>query len=141
VASTVEEYMADRRRECDEMSLYPHQASVYAVDASSSGRRGRIILRLNMTERAFMEVHELVECQGNHVHRLNYGYYLVIDGQEYWARDFDDIHGYHGHTLDHKRVAAGRVTFKEAVEMAWEIVSQEEELTGSEHDLSGIDET
>ena len=78
-----------------------------------------------------MRVSELVEVQVGYVHRLEYAYYLIIDSQDFWARDFDTIHGYHGHTIGHKRVKAERIPFKAAAEQAWEIVSQEEELTGS----------
>lgn len=85
---------------------------------------------LGMTARAVLAVSELVEIRSDHVHRLEYAYYLIIDEQEYCARDFDLIHGYHGHGPNHERVEAGRITFKAAAERAWEIVSQEEELTG-----------
>jgi hypothetical protein len=135
MASTLHEYMEDRKRECSELSLHLNDRPVFAAEASSGERRGRILLTLNLTERANLEVSEWVEVQGNSVHRLEYAYYLVIDGQEYRAWDFDSIHGYHGHKLGrekHERIEAGRVTFKEAAEIAWEIVSQEEELTGTE---------
>ncbi len=89
------------------------------------------MMALGMTERATLAISELVEVRSGHVHRLEYGYYLIIDGQEYCARDFDTVHGYHGHTIGHKRVEAGRISFKAAAEAAWEIVSHEEELTGT----------
>lgn len=87
---------------------------------------------LGLTERAILAISELVEVQSDYVHRLEYGYYLIIDGQEYCARDFDSFHGYHGHTIGHERVEADRISFKAAAEAAWEIVGKEEELTGDQ---------
>lgn len=134
MASTLHEYMEDRKRECGELSLHLNDHPVMAAEAGSGEKRGRILLTLNMTERADLQVSEWVEVRGNSVHRLEYAYYLVIDGREYQAWDYDSIHGYHGHKSDrerHERVQAPRVTFKQAAELAWKIVSHEEELTGS----------
>lgn len=88
------------------------------------------MMALGLTERAYLSVSELVEVQSDYVHRLEYAYYLIIDGQEYRAWDFDPIHGYHGHSIGHERIEADRIPFKAAAEAAWEIVSQEEDLTG-----------
>ncbi|MBS1863653.1 MAG: hypothetical protein JSS68_18310 [Actinobacteria bacterium] len=132
MAASIGEYMEERRRECKELSLHHNEHPVYSIEAGSGEKRGRILLTLNMTERANLQVSGVVEIRGSHVHRLEYAYYLVLDGREYWARDFDPIHGYHGHTIGHRRVVAGRVTFKEAAAMAWDIVSQEEDLTGAD---------
>ncbi len=123
--------MEERERECEALSLFHAEPPTYALEGGSRGRRGRIMMRLNMTERAYLAVHELVEIRADYVHRLEYAYYLILDEQEYWARDFDSIHGYHGHTIGHARVAADRISFKAAAEEAWEIVSREEELTGA----------
>jgi hypothetical protein len=82
-----------------------------------------------MTERATMAVSESIHIDDEKgLHRVEYAYYLLIDGQEYWARDLDRTHGYHGHTIGHKRVEAKRISFKKAAEEAWTIVSQEEDL-------------
>lgn len=123
--------MEERERECKALSLFHSEPPTYALEAGSEGKRGRIMMALNMTERAYLAVNEVVEIRSDHVHRLEYAYYLILDSQDYWARDFDPIHGYHGHTIGHKRVEAGRISFKAAAEQAWEIVSREEELTGS----------
>lgn len=130
MAQTVVEYVEERERECRALSLHHMEEPSYAVEAGSCGMRGRVRLCLHMTERAYMKVSELIEVRAAYVHRLEYAYYLIIDSQEFWARDFDRIHGYHGHTIGHERVDACRITFKAAAEQAWEIVSQEEELTG-----------
>jgi hypothetical protein len=130
VARSIAEYVEERERECKALSLYHLEEATYAVELGSDGKRGRVMMALGLTERAYMAISELVEVRSDYVHRLEYAYYLIIDGQEYWARDFDGIHGYHGHTIGHKRVEADRITFKAAAEAAWEIVSQEEELAG-----------
>jgi hypothetical protein len=129
MARTIQEYFEERKEECKRLSLGPNTRPRYLVEDGSDERRGRILMTLHMTERATLEVSESVIVQGNYVHRRSYAYYLVIDGQEYWSRDYDSIHGYHGHTIGHKeRIKASRVSFKEAAEQAWEIVGQEEEL-------------
>jgi len=128
MARTIQEYFEERKEECKRLSLVPNTRPRYLIEVGSDEKRGRILMALHMTERASLEVSESVVIQGNHAHRRSYAYYLVIDGQEYWSRDYDSIHGYHGHTIGHKRIKAGRVSFKEAAEQAWEIVSQEEEL-------------
>ena len=87
-------------------------------------------MALGMTERAVLAVSELVEVRADYVHRLEYAYYLIIDEQEHRAWDFDAFHGYHGHSSEHERIEADRISFKAAAEAAWEIVSQEEDLTG-----------
>ena len=89
-------------------------------------------MRLPLSERAYFEISELVVVRKNSVHREEYAYYLIIDGQEYWARDRDPVHGEHGHTIGHARVKASGISFKNAVKEAWKILSEEEELTGSE---------
>jgi hypothetical protein len=129
MARTIPEYFAERREECRKLSLADASPPRYLVEAGSEEKRGRIILSLHMTARASMAVSESIHIDDEKgLHRVEYAYYLLIDGQEYWARDLDPIHGYHGHTIGHKRTEAERISFKKAVEEAWEIVSQEEEL-------------
>lgn len=128
MARTIREYFDERESECLRLSLAHNSPPRYLAEAGSDEKRGRILLSLYMTERATLAVSESVIVRANHVHRLSYAYYLLIDGQEYWARDRDAIHGYHGHTTGHERVAVGRITFKEAATEAWEIVSREEDL-------------
>lgn len=129
MARTIPEYFAERREECRKLSLPDAAPPRYLVEAGSDEKRGRIILSLHMTERATMAVSESIQIDSeNGLHRVEYAYYLLIDGQEYWARDLDPVHGYHGHTIGHERVEAGRISFKQAAEEAWAIVSKEEEL-------------
>lgn len=132
MARTIPEYFAERREECRQLSLVEASPPKFLLEAGSEDKRGRIILTLNMTERATLAVSESVHIDdANGLHRVEYAYYLLIDGQEYWSRDLDTIHGYHGHTIGHKRIEAERISFKKAAEDAWEIVSQEEELEGA----------
>jgi hypothetical protein len=114
VARSIAEYVEERERECKALSLHHSEEPTYAVEASSDGKRGRVVMVLGLTERATLAISELVEVQSDYVHRLEYGYYLIIDGQEYCARDFDSFHGYHGHTIGHERVEADRISFKAA---------------------------
>lgn len=132
MARSIQEYVDERERECKALSLHHTEPPSYALEAGSDGKRGRVVMLLGMTQRAVLAVSELVEIQSDYVHRVEYAYYLVIDEQEYCARDFDAIHGYHGHGPGHERVQADRITFKAAAERAWELVSQEEELTGDQ---------
>lgn len=129
MARTIPEYFEERREECRKLSLADASPPRYLIEDGSEEQRGRIILSLHMTARASMAVSESIHIDDvRGLHRVEYAYYLLIDGQEYWSRDLDTIHGYHGHTIGHKRTEAGRISFKKAVEEAWEIVSQEEEL-------------
>jgi hypothetical protein len=130
MARSISEYVEERERECKALSLHHTEPANYAVEAGSEGKRGRVVMVLGMTERAVLAISEVIEVKSDYVHRIEYAYYLIIDEQEFCARDLDAIHGYHGHTIGHKRVKAGRITFKAAAERAWELVSQEEELTG-----------
>jgi hypothetical protein len=128
MARTIPEYFAERREECRKLSLVEASPPKFLLEAGSDERRG-LILSLHMTARASMAVSESIHIDDEKgLHRVEYAYYLLIDGQQYWSRDLDSFHGYHGHTIGHERTEAGRVTFKKAVEEAWEIVSQEEEL-------------
>jgi hypothetical protein len=132
VARSIAEYIEERERECKAQSLHHLEEPIRALDVGSDGTRGRVIMALGLTERANLHISELVEVRSDYVHRLEYAYYLIIDEQEYCARDYDSIHGYHGHTIGHERVEADRISFKAAAEAAWEIVSKEEELTGDQ---------
>ena len=132
MARNFREYCEERERECKRLSLHPEAEPAYAEEAGSEGKRGRLMMRLHLSERAFLDIAEVVVVRKNSVHREEYAYYLIIDGQEYWSRDLDPIHGYHGHTTGHKRVKASRISFKDAAKEAWKILGQEEDLTGSE---------
>lgn len=127
------EYFASRERECAELSLYTDGdfSETCAAEEGSDGRRGIIFGNFALTERAYLAVSESVVVEGSGVHREEYSYYLVFDGMEMWGFDRDLSHNpvEHGHVgQDHTRVEAGRVTFREVVERAWDTVSEEEAL-------------
>ena len=65
---------------------------MFADEEGSDGRRGRIFGPLILQEDAFLQIHELVEVQNDHVHRLEYGYFLVIEGVEIWGGERDPTH-------------------------------------------------
>jgi hypothetical protein len=132
MARNVWEYFEERKLECERLGLYDLQPPTFAAKDGTGEKEGRVDLRLGMTESAAIYVMERVVVGDNSVHRTSYAYYLVINGQEYLARDLDSVHGYHGHEIGHSRIPADRVTFKEFVEMAWETVHREEELAGAE---------
>lgn len=122
------EYFHQRERECERLSLTPSPTlpTEYRELQGSNGARGLIIARLDMTERASISVMERVVVQDDsYIHRLEYSYFLISDGVEVHGRERDPTHdpAEHGHGRDHARQPAGRVTFKEFVEEAWEIVS------------------
>ena len=135
MAENVWDYFEERDRECKRLSLRPDADAFYEAEAGSDDKRGLMILRLDLSPRAFLAVkEEVVVREGGYIHRESYAYFLVIDGQEYagWERDPSHDPAEHGHGPGHERVDTGRVTFKQAVELSWEILSKEEELTGGD---------
>jgi hypothetical protein len=128
IASDLWEYFQERADECERLGLFHHnQEPQFVEKGGSGGRAGRINLDFQLTDQARFVVMEVVSV-GNGVHREEYAYYLLIDGQEYWARDFDEPHGYHGHGVGHERIEADRISFKDAVAEVWRIVEIEEWL-------------
>jgi hypothetical protein len=92
------------------------------------GQRGRLLGRLYLREDAFIQIHELVRVQGSGIHREKYAYYLFVDGQEVGGYERDPTHdpALHRHCSRHRphaREPAERVTFKEAVGLAWKHLS------------------
>ncbi len=132
----VYEYFHTRERECRQHSLVPEAdfADMFAEEDGSEGQRGIAYGRLNLTEKAFIRMFEVVVVEGSGIHRERYSYYMVYDDQEMWGYDRDPGHkpADHGHEgPNHDRVDAGPVTFLAAVDRAWETVSAEEALPTS----------
>lgn len=127
MAATVWEYFEQRRRECEKLGL-PVEADGFWEKEGSNGTRGRIFMVHRLTDNAVLAVSEFVECRGSHIERLEYGYYLIINGQDYRSWDRDRLHGYHTHGLGHQRYPGERITFKRVVEECWEIITTEEWL-------------
>ena len=123
------EYFEQKEREFRELSLVPltSRSAMFVEYLGSDGRRGHILGELMLTERAKLSVHERIAVVGNHIRRLDYHYYLVIDGEEVWGYDRDPAHtpAEHGHVgPDHVRREARRMTFPEVAEIAWNDVSE-----------------
>ena len=122
-----------RERECRELCLAPDTCfdDLFAEEDGSGGQRGIMWGRLVLSERAFLSVLELVVVVESGIHREEYSYYLIIDGYEVWGYDRDPDHDPPEHMhcgSDHTRDHAGRVTFCQVAEKAWETLSQEEHL-------------
>jgi hypothetical protein len=124
-------YFDQREREATQLSLAPEGPfdRMCAEEDGSNGTRGRIFGRFVLTDGAYLQIHELVEVEGNGIHRIEYGYFLVIDGIEVWGYERDPNHEAEGlldhrHTEEHQdRIKCDPISFKEVVELAWEEAS------------------
>lgn len=125
------DYFHQKEAECRNYSLAPDGPfnEMCMEEAGSEGKRGRIFGNFSLSDRAYLSVHEAIVVEGEHVHRESYGYFLVIDGAEVWGYERDLRHdpAEHAHGQDHERLPAGRVTFKEVVEVAWQTSADWEE--------------
>jgi hypothetical protein len=125
-------YFEQRVRECAKLSvtIQGDLSEMFAGLEGSNARRGRVFGQVIFSERVFLAVNELVEVQGNHVHREEYAYFLVIDGEEVWGEERDPTHdpAVHSHYGSaHERVPSHAVSFKEVVERVWEEITQRAE--------------
>jgi len=121
-------YFEQKERQFKELSMVPltSATAMFAEEEGTNGRRGRVVAELMLTERSRMFVHEVVVVVGEHIRREEYAYYLVVDDEEVWGYDRDPSHSpsVHGHIgADHARQKAPRVTFKAAVQQAWNDIS------------------
>ena len=125
------EYFHQKESECREYSLVPEIPfqQMCSEEEGSGGTRGRIFGRFALSERAYLSVHEVVVVENDHIHREEYGYFLVIDGGEVWGFERDPTHDppEHGHGEEHTRVPAARGTFKQVVDLAWHKASEWED--------------
>jgi hypothetical protein len=127
----IHEYFAQKEREFEDLSLVPDREyeDLFAEAEGSNGRRGRIFGNLSLAgvDHAFLAVSERVVVVGKHVRRLDYAYYLVIDGVEIWGYERDPTHDppVHRHTEGHaERIATSPVAFRRVVELAWQEISE-----------------
>ncbi|HEX5174598.1 MAG TPA: hypothetical protein VFV91_10705 [Gaiellaceae bacterium] len=122
------EYFTQREQQVRELSLYPTGDfwGGCAAEAGSNDLRGRIFDAYHLMGGVFLHVHEVVVVEGNHVHREEYGYFLVIDGEEIWGEERDPTHdpAVHRHSTGHVREDSEPISFKEAAERAWDEVSR-----------------
>jgi hypothetical protein len=126
-------YFEQRERECESLSLVPdgHYAETVSEEVGSDGMRGRVFGRFWMMDDppAYLAVSEVVVVTENDViHREEYGYFLVIDGEEVrgWERDLSHDPAVHRHTgPGHDREdTAEPIAFRDAVEIAWEEITR-----------------
>jgi hypothetical protein len=123
------EYFESKRREISEASLsFEDDEFLFVAEAGSGGQRGRVWGRIGFTERTFLQVSELVVVTGSGIHREEYAYYLVIDGAEVWGYERDPSHdpAVHKHDRNHKSEPCEPISFKQALELAWETTSDED---------------
>jgi hypothetical protein len=126
-------YFSQREKEFEEFSLAPDPPdAMFAEEHGSNGRRGKVFGHAHLSDNAYLEIHEeVVIVDESHVHREEYGYFLIIDGVEMWGYERDPSHDppVHRHTYGHsERIDADPISFKDAVELAWQEVSRRETL-------------
>ena len=116
-------YFHQRERELQDLSLVPESpfAEMVAEEEGSDGQRGRMLGNLFLAEQVFLAVHEVIVVENDHIHREEYGYFLVIDGEEIWGYERDLSHKptIHRHIAGHRREPAEAISFKEVVDRAW----------------------
>lgn len=121
----VDTYGQERRRECAEMSL--DGSDIVAAAEAGNDPRGRLLGAAYMDDNAYIQVHEIVVVEGEHVHREKYAYYLVVDDQEIGGYERDPMHRVpeHRHCGEHQPGGAPHraVSFKEAAAEAWDWLS------------------
>jgi uncharacterized protein DUF6516 len=101
---------------------------MFSEERGSGAMRGRVFGHLFLTDRAYLQVSELVVVEDDHIHRVEYGYFLIIDGEEVWGYERDPTHDppEHRHVgPDHKHEPCGRMTFQEVAELAWAEVTKQ----------------
>jgi hypothetical protein len=124
------EYFAQREREFAGLSVAPDPriTEMFAEEAGSNGMRGRIFGTVFLAENAYLAISEKVVVRGNHIHREEYGYFLVVDDAEVWGYERDPSHepAVHRHIgPDHSRHDnAEPISFKKVVQLAWDDLSE-----------------
>ena len=103
-------------------------SAITAADEDGDDQRGRLLGAAYMDERARIHVHEVVVVEGDHVHRVRYAYYLVVDDEEIGGYERDPNHDPPEHRHCGEHVPGGEpwhsVSCKEAAHEAWEWLSQ-----------------
>jgi hypothetical protein len=121
-------YFAQREREFADLSLFPEApiGELFGEEAGSDGQRGTMFGRLRLTERSYLAVYETVVVVDDHIHREEYGYFLIVDGVEVWGEERDLSHDppVHRHVEGHVREDSEPIAFRAAVKCAWEDVSR-----------------
>jgi hypothetical protein len=127
-AQDLAEYFAQRQRECRELSL-PDDELEYYEEEGSGGHYGHVTgeIVLSGEIEAYLNIHELVRVQDGYAHREEYAYFLIIEGVEIGGDERDPVRHpempEHRHSRGHDRHPSESVSFKAAVEHAWQVVS------------------
>lgn len=100
-----------------------------AEEAGAAGRRGRVLGLVWLREDAYVQIHEAVKVKGSGVTREKYAYFLVVDGREVGGYERDPTHDPAEHRdcssgVPHERQPAEAVSFKQAMEEAWDYLSR-----------------
>jgi hypothetical protein len=121
-------YFHQKEREFSDLSLAtdPELGSLFTEEEGSNGKRGRIFGHVMLTDEAYMQVHEVVVVVNDHVTREEYGYFLILDGDELWGYERDPSHDppVHRHTRGHASEPCEAISFKDCVELAWADVTR-----------------
>lgn len=124
-----QKYREERERECAEASATCRDLEVGQEKGPGAPPLAQLIGRAELNERAFVKMQETVELHQGHVHRIRYAYYLSFDGEEIGGYERSLVHGEHFHCTHRHRghlpggEPAGPVSFKEAVNAAWDWLS------------------
>jgi hypothetical protein len=123
------DYVERRRRECEDLSV-PHDDLIFVEEDGTGGCRGQVhghvTLALDPDVDSYLDVKEIVVIRNGVAHREEYAYYLIVNSKDLWGHERDPAHqdAIHCHARDHDtRYACEPISFKGAVEMAWEHLS------------------
>ena len=123
------EYFLQKEAEYNSLGLRPDRAvdELFTALEGYGDRRGRVFGNLWLTDDAFLSVSELVEIVNRrYARRIEYGYFLVIDGIDVFGEERDLSHdpAVHRHTEGHtKRVSSNPISFKKVVATAWKEIT------------------
>lgn len=120
------DYFNRRRGEFDEMSVNGDSVGFYEAEGSE-GMSGRLMGHVFFSESAYLDIQERIVIRDGTPHRVDYGYFFIVDGVEYWGYERDLTHDppVHRHTYGHEeRIDADPVSFKDVCALAWDEVSR-----------------
>ena len=129
------EYYGQKEREFADMSV-DGRSIEYFEEEGSNGQHGHFLGHVYFEEETYLEVHERIEITANGVpHRVDYAYFLVMGGVEFWGYERDPTHNPpdHRHTANHvHRIPCQPISFKQACEMVWREISLRESTSTDE---------
>lgn len=126
---SIEKFIDTRERECIEVGVEPAQSlwKMTAVEKASSPVRGRLVGHFTFPGfDAYLQVHELFEfVTEERITRLEFGYFLIVEGREVWGYERDPNHDPAEHFHDGTRHQPGgmphpAISFKEACQRGWD---------------------